>query len=258
MTNYINTITLNQETYPIGPYKIDDYGNTVQYGVSLVSNFQSNILFTGSLSYSDTIANSESSVTNMIVIGPSVKATHSSSSQIWIGNDNFKIGMTSDSAIIGNGVAITGVSRGAVMAGGFTAGYVMRSTPGFIDVDIPATVYAVGKAWFGNDYFEVGNYTYISYSNNSSSISMDGTSIGDYYCMIPLLPITGNEYLPTVGFKISERTTNVYKPYLDVISSTAGGGIITATSFSLTIYTNTFVPYTSQCSWMPFSMTIDT
>jgi len=264
MTNYINTITLEDGgTYPIGPYYIDDYGNTVQRGVTLQSNLQNNVVLAGSLEYHD-IHNPNSSATNMIVIttdSSPVNADKFSTGNIRIGNSDFKIGIDYNKGYITNGITLTSVrysgsTIGHATVGGFSTTYsLFDAIAGSVPLSVTPNIalYAVGKITNNDGYYEIGNYTYLHYYLQGGTLlwSLDGTTINDWTTDIPI--VDG----PTIGFKLTdsvdENNSHIFTVYMGVVSDVATTDAFTNTptitrsplpgTYSVTLYTNAYRPY---------------
>lgn len=183
MTNYINSITVENVTYPIGPFWIDNSNNIVNRDTVLSDTFSSNIIICHSHDHYS--LDSVVRQSNIIVGDPSLNSEFSLVSNVIVGHENAHIAIGSSvdvpyvhlsagGAFIGIEAGSTRISNQLVGKAELTIGPItvtrLPSLPGssiVTDGNIgPLNIYAFGSCTYSNASYQIVGYVHaaVSYS----------------------------------------------------------------------------------------------
>lgn len=219
MTNYINSITVEGTSYPIGPLKLDDYDNIVSHNINLQSQQRSNVII-GNSSFE--LDPSTTTFRNNIIIGrPSLDTITNNSNNVIIGNGSNLVCITSESLNCKfNGVGLD-ISRGHIGVGPLSVGVHYISTEhNYITLSGPTNIYAIGSCVIPSYSGDVLGFAHVSFSYSATQdnpcikiFSVSGDTIG-YSDAMEYRTGVGDIYqnVPIVGFCVvsSERTSRLY------------------------------------------------
>lgn len=179
MTNYINSIELNGDTYAVGPFSVDTSNNIIGWFNSTTSIQGSNNVIIGG-------TNSISGSNNVIIATPDANTVLSDNSNVVLATSSNSLCVAPSSISIGNAVRI---SHNTIVLGAMACTYntepitLTHSYPlARIDATIPCTIFLIGHV---NCYYNENSYsqmyatasTHIYYSTAGARV-VEGVKVG--------------------------------------------------------------------------------